>query len=404
MKRYFAILAWTIVLLCPAALHAGFTETLPQGTFLIDESFAMSSLDSRYDDHGKKVPLIDEIERYEPGAGLQGVLTPEAKVRFGVLINQIQYGILDNLSVGAAVPVVMYTEVKPNLKWKHGDYQWYLGHTYSEDDFWEWAASMGQPKPKDWSGNHGVLSDIILATRYRFTDGIDAFRRADLALAAYAFGALPTGRPADPEEVVSVGTTTWDLHSNGELGLHLSVDKFFKKELDGRLTLGLDAFYEALLRHEYKTPAGEKNPLLLNYRPYVGRTYTVDPGDFIGGSFQADVVPYKGPVLSTWLTKGNAELAAALPPTLALSFRYTFLGLEQSDWQSDSAAWDYQREKLWKPGYKNILWGQAVVSLLRFGVPVMPYASYRNQTWIPGKNSRAADVFTVGTRIVLKFW
>jgi len=59
---------------------------------------------------------------------------------------------------------------------------------------------------------------------------------------------------------------------------------------------------------------------------------------------------------------------------------------------------------MWKPGYKNILFGQASLALFRFGIPVMPYASYRNITWLPGKNTRAPNVLGLGIKAILKFW
>ncbi len=404
MKRIRAAWLSLVLVLLPLSAFAGFTETLPQGAFLLDLSYVMSQLDSRYNDEGKKVPLIEPIERYEPGGGKQGVLIPNAETRFGILIAQLHYGILDNLVFGIGVPIVLYTTITPDLQWEPGDYQWGLGRPYSESDFWQWAGSMGQPKPDTWSGNHGVLADIQFGARYRFTDGLSWFDRNGVAMSMLLMGTLPTGRQADPEELVAAGTTGWDLHSNGELGLHLSLDKSFRESLDGRLVLGVDVFHEILFRHQYDTPQGTKNPLMLNYRPYVGRHYTIDGGDFSGGSFQVDVVPWKGPAMATWLVKHDAQRAQALPPLLTLTFRYTFTYLQQTDWRSDSPIWDYEREKLWKPGYKNALSGQATISLLRFGVPIQPYIGYRNQTWIPGRNARAADVVAVGTRVILKFW
>jgi hypothetical protein len=403
MRRRWSLLALLIVLL-PHIAWAGFTETLPQGTFLLDLSYIMSQLDSRWDNQGHRAPLIDPIERFEPGAGKQGVLTPRAEVSFGILAAQLNYGILDNLVFGVGVPIVLYTKVKPNLEWSPGDYQWMLGRSYSESDFWQWAASMGQPKPGDWNGNHGVLGDIQLGLRWRFTDGYEWWRQTGLSMSVMLMGALPTGRQADPEELVSVGTTSWDFNSNGDLGVHVSLDKSFQQSLDGRLVLGVDAFYEALLPHRYVTPTGKKNPLLLDCRPYVGKYYTINGGDFMGGAFQIDVVPWKGPALATWLVKHDAARAESLPPLLTLSFRYTYVHLNQTDWQSDSAIWDWEHEKLWRPGYKNFLWGQATISLLRLGVPLQPYVSYRNLTWIPGRNSRAANVLTAGSRFLMKFW
>ncbi|NLH47642.1 MAG: hypothetical protein GX444_03455 [Myxococcales bacterium] len=403
-QRLVAGLLGLMLCLTAGAAWAGFTETLPQGAFMLDVSYLYSYLNSAYDDDGRKVPLIEEVKRYEPGAGLQGTLIPKARTEFGILVSQLQYGIFDNLSAGIGVPVVLYTKIDPDFQWDKGDYNWNLGRSYSEQDFWDWAGSMGQPKPGKWRGNEGVLGDIQLGTRWRFTDGYQSWEKLGLAMAGMMTVALPTGKQPDPEEVVTAGTTSWDLHSNGDLGFHVSLDKSFKESLDGRLLVGVDAFYEFLLPHRYESPEGKKNPLLLNYRPFTGKYYTIDGGDFTGGSVQTDIVPWKGPALGTWLTKGDVEKAKALPPLLTFSFRYSFIYLQQTDWQSDSEIWDYDRERLWRPGYKNMLNGQMVLSLLRLGAPLQPYVAYRNLTWIPGKNCRAADVLSAGTRVLMKFW
>jgi hypothetical protein len=306
--------------------------------------------------------------------------------------------------VAVGIPVVLNNTVKPDLGWVVGDYQWTLGRPYSEEDFWEWAESMGQPKPGNWSGNKGDLCDMVLGMRYRFSDHFGWFDRYSLACAVTVLGILPTGDAPDPEEIVAAGTTAWDLHFQGDVGVHLSVDEFFMKRKESRVTLGVDVFYEALLPHEYETPTGAKNPLLQNYRPYVGDTYTIDGGDFTGVSVQLDVVPWKGPAWATWLSKGSRERAAELPPLITLSFRYTYTHLGQSDWESNSAIWDWDREKLWRPGYKNIVQGRVLFSLLRIGVPLQPYVAYRTLTLIPGKNCRASNVLAIGASIPMKFW
>ncbi len=395
-----------VALLCvqPLSALAGFTETLPEGTFMLEFSYNHSWLDDRYDNKGSAASLIEEIERYEPGGGMQGVLTPNASVQYQVLINQLQYGILDNLSVGIGIPVVLGTSITPKLSWKEGDYQPSLGRPYSSSDFWEWAESMGQPKPGYWRGNEGVISDIILGVRFRWTDYIDWCKENGLHSALMISGAIPTGKQADSEEIVSAGTTMWDLHSQGELNFHLGVDKTFKEELDGYLTLGLDFFYEVFFEHTYDSPSGKKHPLLLNYEPYIGKTYTIDPGDFMGFAFQTDVIAWKGPVLETWITPKDEETKAKLPAIIAFNLRYTFIGMQQSQWSSNSDLWDYDREDDWKPGYKNLLTGTVMFSLLRVGAPVQLYASYRTLSLIPGKNTRSADVLAGGLRLLMKFW
>jgi hypothetical protein len=378
-----------------AALAGGFTETLPRNTFLFDIGYSHSLLKNAYDNDGNKTQLIDPLYRYEPGGGLQGIVLPDASVTFDLMILQLRYGLLDNLTVAIGIPVVLRTRVEPRLGWVSGDYQWPMGRSYSEQDFWDWAASMGQPKPGTWSGNQGALSDIVLGFRYRFSDHFATLTRHGIGMALTAYGALPTGSPKDPEEIVAVGTTSWELHFQGEIGVHLAVDKSF---FAGRLTVGLELFYEALLKHRYQTPRGTRHPLVLNLAPYVGETYTLDPGDFFGFSVQIDLVALQGPARESWITKGDAARAASLPAVLTFSLRYTHTHLGQSDWDSSSALWDWTQEKLWRPGYKNILAATLVGSFLRLGVPLQVYATYQTMSLLPGKNSRATDVLSVGLR------
>jgi hypothetical protein len=217
-------------------------------------------------------------------------------------------------------------------------------------------------------------------------------------------GALPTGRQADPEEIATTGTTMWDLHSQGELAFHLSADWKLGGPLAGRLGFGLDLFYEILFEHEYTTATGSRHPLLLSYAGYVGETYRLDPGDFCGLALELEAIAWQGPSLATWISGGDAAKAEALPPLLTLTLRYTYTHLGQSDWTSRSAIWDWEREKLWLPGEKNTLWGRIKISLLRLGVPVQLYFAYRNQSWLGGQNSRAADVFTGGLILPAQFW
>ena len=87
-----------------------------------------------------------------------------------------------------------------------------------------------------------------------------------------------------------------------------------------------------------------------------------------------------------------------------LCLRYTYTHLGQSDWRSNSAIWDWEREKLWLPGYKNTLFGRLSISLLRLGAPLMLYIGYRNQSWIGGRNTRAADAIFAGIQVPARFW
>ena len=394
-----------LVACAPLAARAGFTDTLPQGAFLLDESIAFSVLNSRWDDDGNRAAIIDPVERYEPGGGLQGVLVPEADVNFLLLINLLQYGVLDNLTLAVGIPVVLQTKIDLDLQWEPGDFQPYIGRQFTEQDFWDWAGSVGQDRPQDWKGNKGVLSDIILGVRWRFSDHIEGFeQKTHMRLALMVMGALPTGKQMPPEEIAATGTTMWDLHSQGELSFHISMDQRFPGPLEDRLVLGIDLFYDILFKHEYDTPTGIKNPLMLTYAPYVGETYTLDPGDFTGVAVDLSLVLLKGPALPSFISGHDVDKAEKLPGLLSVSLRYTFTHVQQSDWQSKSAVWDWEREKLWLPGYKNTLFGRLSISLLRLGAPLMLYIGYRNQSWIGGRNTRAADAIFAGIQVPAKFW
>ncbi len=398
-----ALTAATVVGVTDPA-RAGFTETVPEGMGLVDLAYKYSWVDGAYNNEGEFGPLIDVLRRYEPGGGLQGVITPDVKVRFHVLLTQAQIGVLEDLTLGVAVPLVLKTTVEPELKWEQGDYQWALGRSYSEDDFGQWAESMGQPKPERWEGNKYTLSDIVLGGRWRWTDRLGFLEPIGLHSAFLVMGALPTGNPAEPEEIVSAGTTLWELHTQGDLAMHMGIDKTFKDSLDGRLRLGVDLFYEIFWERTYDTPRGEKHPLLLNFDPYVGDTYKLDPGDFMGFSAQVDLVPIKGPEKGNWITKGDDEKAKKLPPVLSLYGRYTYTYLFQSDWTSNSDLWDWEKEKLWRPGYKNIITLQAMLGMFRWGVPLNLYVNMRSLTWLPGKNTRTANVFSVGLQAPVPLW
>jgi hypothetical protein len=77
MKKIALLLSLALLLAAPGLARAGFTETAPQGTWLLDISYVISHLNSMWNNRGESVPLIDQMIRYEPGAGKQGILTPE---------------------------------------------------------------------------------------------------------------------------------------------------------------------------------------------------------------------------------------------------------------------------------------------------------------------------------------
>lgn len=395
--------------LIAAEAHATFTDTLPSGAFLVDASYIWTDTRVAYDNDGAEAPLLPNIDRYEPGGGYQGTITVNAVARYSVFVSQLQYGILDNLTAAVAIPVATGISVDPRLGWTTGDYQRVLGRPYGEEDFWQWAGTLGQDKPGKWTSG-AKLTDLYVGGRYRFTDGLSFFEALKIDGALQFLAAIPTGSKKDPEEITALGTTAFELHFQGEINTHLSFERTLlgsTREGDGddrRLRIGLDLFYEALLERTYDTPRGEKHPLLLTYAPYAGDTYKIDPGDFWGGSIEITGVPWVGPAIGTWITKGSAAKASELPPLLALTAKYTFLGLQQSEWTSDSALFDWQNEQQWRPGYKNIFTFGAQVSLLRVGVPVQLYGRFRTMRILAGKNHRAVQGVTGGLQLPLKFW
>jgi hypothetical protein len=393
------------VMLCAAPALAMETQVLPKGTWLLDVSSMRSTLDKQWDGERRAVSLVADMPRYEPGGGLQGILRARPEVTFHFLLMQLMYGLTDALSLAVYVPLVLNTFIVTHLSWEPGDYQSALGRAYSEDDFWAWAASMGQPRvPDTWSGNAGKLSDVILAGRYLLPQ-FGWMKRSGLRWAGTLQVALPTGTNMDPEEAVSAGTNLWELHAAGTIEAHLSADQPFLEE-DGvfRGNLGADVFYAAFLPRRYEAGKGTINPLLNNIAPHVGDHYWIDRGDWFGATLSAEVAPVIGPARASSVSGNSLEKARTLPPLLTLSIAYTHIRTMQSYWYSESALWSWDREKLWQPGEKNLVKFALTVSLLRVGLPLQLHASYRTQDLIPGRYTRPANVLTAGVRVLTKFW
>lgn len=404
----------TLVLAAAMALATAFasgdafadrTATLPAGAFALDLAWTNSTSRQGWTSDREKMPLLNGIRRYEPGGGWQGDIEAEPSVVYNFLITQLMYGVTENLTAALAVPLVLDATIDTNLSWRSGDYMSQLGRPYSESDFWQWAESMGQPKPTDrWEGNHNSLADMVLALRYRLPR-LSWMERWGVDVAVAAQAALPTGSTPDPEQLVVAGTTAWDLHSYADLQLHLSVEKsWYDAHGVPWLALGVDTFYGWMRSREFTTPTGTLNPLLLNYQPYVGDTYQIDGGDWLSALALVDWSPWAGPTYATYVTKGDMARAQELPRLLTLQLAFQYLKTAQSDWISDSEIWNWQsgREEFWQPGDKNTVIAQATVSLLRVGAPLQLYVRYRNQELVPGRNTRAANALFLGMRLLAK--
>ncbi|MBM4381050.1 MAG: hypothetical protein FJ086_17395 [Deltaproteobacteria bacterium] len=391
--------------LLPAVVLAADTQTLPKGTFLLDTSYMDTRIGSQWDGQRRQVSLLPSIDRYEPGGGFQGRITARPRAHFQLVIPQLSYGVTDELTVAVVVPLVVRTTIDTNLSWEPGAYQPQLGRAYSEADFWAWAGSMGQPKPPDtWVGNAWTPADLVVGARYKLPRP-SWLEQAGVVWAGGLYVALPTGRPVPPEEVVAAGTTNWELHSYGDVEAHLAVSKSLWTDGSGveRLVLGADGFYAWFRPKAYETPKGTNNPLLQTFAPYVGDRYTLDPGDWLGASATLDWSVFHGPTRASIVSGGSLERAERLPSLLTLSLGYTVFFTGQSDWQSQSALWDYDREKYWQPGEKHIARAQGTVSLLRLGLPIQLYAGYRNQSWLTGRYVRPSNACVVGARVLAKF-
>ena len=395
--------AATLGLALPA--QAGTTDTLPAGTFLFDFGYVIALTDKQYDANRKAISLLEPIERYEAGGGLQGTLTARPEVDMRMLVSQLLYGITDRWSIAVAVPAALSTTIQTNLGWIPGDYNSTLGRPYSEQDFWEWAGSMGQGRPRDvWRGNNRVLADIVVGSRYALPQS-GWMRAHNIRWAVMIQGALPTGREVDPEEIVDLGTTAWYLHNYGDLEFHLSADWRLKDEggID-RLTIGTEVWYAWLRTRRYKTPTGAKNPLLQTYAPYVGSHFEVDGGDWQAARVSVDWVPFLGPTFGTWMTKGSLEKAKTFPGMLTLNVMYDYIHLMPSVWKSRYTVWSLDQGRYWGEGDKHAFSAMVTLSLLRVGAPLQFYVKQRSLDIVPGRNMRPANATTFGARLLAKFW
>ncbi len=385
------------------ALAGNNTSTLPTGTFVLDAAYFDTTTTVRFDDSRTARPLMEGLQRYEPGGGLQGSITANPYVKYQLFVPQLMYGATDDLTLVVAMPTVVHTSIKPHLGWTPGDYQNNLGRPYSDSDFWQWAQSMGQGKPGDFSGNNWTPADMVLGLRYNLSK-LKFFEEKGLRAAVSAQVAIPTGTPADPENLVAAGTTVWDLNNYGDAEIHFALEKPFKWDDFTRLNFGIDLHYGYFAKHTYQSPTGAREPLLMTFAPYIGPTYTIDPGDQFGATVLVEGMPWIGPTWSTWLNQHDTSKSAQWPALLTLTASLKYAHLDQSTWKSQSALWDWDKNKLWLPGDKNTVRLALDVSLMRLGLPLQIYGAYLTQELIPGRNSRATDVLMAGGRLILKFW
>lgn len=397
--------ALTCVVASPRAAHAGLGDTLPRSMFLLDTSYVYATTNSQFDKNGKRMSLLPDTERYEAGGGLQGIIRAKPELVQKMFVVQLLYGITDRLTFGIANPISLSTTITANLGWVPGDYQPSLGRPYSEQDFWQWAKSMGQDKPAARAvSNVNAWGDTVVVLRYRLPVS-DWMAEQNLSLGVTLQGALPTGREKDPENLLEIGNTSWWLNNYGDAELHLAADwrPWWTGDVS-RLTVSGEVYYAWMRTRTYVTPKGTKHPLLLTQAPYVGETYQINGGDWQVGRVQLEWVPFIGPTFGTWLAGGSVEKAEKFPPLLTLMVQYTFVNLQPSIYRSDYAIWSVDQAEFWGKGYKHIFAAQATVSLLRLGAPMMLYVRGRALDLVAGKNMRPANAVMAGMKLLLKFW
>jgi hypothetical protein len=374
--------------------------------FLLDSAYMHSTAKTQYSSNREALPLIKGIKRYEPGGGVQGTIAGNPNVLYQLWTSQLLYGLTDHLTLAVAMPLIVQSRIDANLAWKPGDYQNQLGRAYSEQDFWNWAKSMGQPRPPStWIGNEWTPADMVVGLRFRLPRW-QWMETSDVDIGLALQVALPTGKKPDPERLVVAGTTAWDLHAYADLQTHVAIEKFVRNEHGvSRFSIGADVFYGWMRTRTFASSSGALNPLLMRFSPYIGETYQIDGGDWLAGTLALSWAPIMGPTFATYITRGDMAAAHKLPPLLTLEVSHQYMKTQATDWISKSPLWDWDnREELWQAGDKNTSVASVTMSLLRVGAPLQLYVRYRTQELIPGRNTRAANVMMFGGRLLAKFW
>ena len=63
----------------------------------------------------------------------------------------------------------------------------------------------------------------------------------------------------------------------------------------------------------------------MQYRPYVGDSYTIKGGDWVGGTLVADAALIAGPTYATRVSGGSLAPAEQLPALISLTASFTYL-------------------------------------------------------------------------------
>ena len=377
----------------PGPSLAGIADTPPQGIVVLESTFVRSEVDRRYGDGGRELDLADPVERFAPTGEFQGNLLIPGTHRVQAVVTRMAIGVTDEIALGVVVPYFVEQKTRLNLGWEPGDFIPEFDRVMTQDDFWDWAGGLGQPRPENWRGT-SRLGDVILAAL------VNVVREPGIQVTALMFGNTFTGGEAPPEQLGSNGTSGFHLITNGDLGLHLLSDWSLPDHpwLD-RFTFSLDLYYEFFLPRTRPTPRGLVHPLILLEAPFVGDSYEVDRGDIFGAAPSLSVDLVRGPRGTTWLTEKNPALQDAFPAVLSFRVRYNPFRTFDTRYTSESPVWDSEQEEDNRALYKNSITLGLNPSLLRVGVPVDLTAAYLSQTWLPGRAFRPTDAWQIGARL-----
>lgn len=376
MKRLLSsMLACGLLLASTRPALAGYADVPGRGTIVADVSLQFPYSRGAYDEKGNFGNLNEDIVMYDPAGTPLGTISVPAYHYDRVLLSQLFYGFSDDFAAGVIVPYFLKSVTELRLNWTPGAYASDLGRPYSEDDFWRFAGSMGQGKPKDFEAKNR-LGDVVLGGLYQ----VKKTKRYQLGVLSFA--STQTGKPGDPEVLGATGTTGYELQSNGDVGLHLLGDYF----INPRISVGGEVFYEWFFPRRLDSAMGSVNPLLSYEGKYNGGGYLVVPGDWIGSVVGADFVLLRGTNEPSWITRSNPKLQKTLPALLTAKPQLKYTRFFGNRYRSDSPFFDAEQARLHRSGYRVNVEFQATLNLLRYGAPVGLYYKYADQELIAGRS------------------
>jgi hypothetical protein len=389
--RRLALALLALLAAAPRAF-AGFADTPGKGMIILDVNYRYAWTEHFLDDHGRLTNLNADIVMYDPAGTPLGTISVPAYHFDKVLLTQLFYGFTENFAGGVVVPYFLASQTDLHLNWTSGAYAGDLGRPYSEQDFWAFAGSMGQQKPKDFRAG-ARIGDVVLGGIYNLK------KTKRWQTAALGFVSTRSGSKADPELLGAIGTSGFELQTNGDVGLHLLGDYF----LNPRISAGGELFYEGFFPRRNRSALGTVNPLLSYEGRYNGGTYIVVPGDWFGATAGMQFTLLRGTNHESWITRGKPAMQKSLPAlfTVRPSLKYTrFLG---NRYASASDYFDRTMNASHRAANRYTFEFSAAANFLRYGVPLGPYYQYHSQELVRGTNFIPVMDHTVGVQVYAAF-